>query len=250
MPETLQKMETYYAGAYWGPRKESPEECARHAEAMLASLSKVDPSFSRWFKPARSLKESLKRPLEPTQAALQQWIQGGAMRSDGGMVMEELGYSVSAWNGERDEYDDSDFQVSCGGYSKWVNNACAFKLPSRGPNAGRVLTTPVLASVVRSMSIAWEPDWAVAMSHAHRDIVKPLQAERSPYVAWVTYLARHRGPVPPLPAPVRIESVENKGTLIVLTPERFTAANPAHIELAQRVRELLDRAGLLQPVMS
>ncbi len=52
MSETLQKMETYYAGAYWGPRKESPEECARRMEVMLAALSKSDPSFTRWFKPA------------------------------------------------------------------------------------------------------------------------------------------------------------------------------------------------------
>ncbi|WP_376760354.1 immunity 52 family protein [Archangium violaceum] len=248
MPETLQRMETYYAGAYWGPRKESPEECARRMEVMLASLLKSDPSFSRWFKPARSLKESLKRPLEPLHVPLQQWIQGGVTRSDGGLPMKDLGYSVMAWNGERDEYDDSDFHVACGGYSPWVNNACVFKLPSKGPNAERVLTTPVLTALVRSMAIAWEPDWAVAMSHTHRDVVKPLQVERSPYVAWVTYLARHRGTVPPLPAPVHMESVEDKGTLIVLTPEHFTAANSTHVELAQRVRALLDGAGLLQPV--
>jgi hypothetical protein len=248
MPESIQRMETYYAGAYWGPRKESAEACARRAQVMLASLAINDPSFSRWFKQAKSLKESLKRPLEPTCAALQQWIQRGAMRSDGGMMMEELGYSVLAWNGERDEYDDSDFQVSCGGYSKRVNNACVFKLPSRGPNAERVLTTQVLAGLVRSMAIAWEPDWGVAMSHTHRDVVKPPQAEQGPYVAWITYLARRRGTIPPLPTPVRVELVEDKGTLILLTPERFTAANPAHVELAQRVRGLLERAGLLRSV--
>lgn len=46
------------------------------------------------------------------------------------------------------------------------------------------------------------------------------------WLGWVTYLARHRGAVPPLPTPVRIDPVEDKGTLIVLTPERFTVANP------------------------
>ncbi|NOK12053.1 hypothetical protein HNS30_23725 [Corallococcus exercitus] len=55
---------------------------------------------------------------------------------------------------------------------------------------------------------------------------------------------------PPLPAPVRIEPVEDRGTLIILTPERFTASNPEHIALARRVRELLDRAGLMHPVLS
>jgi hypothetical protein len=247
MPETIQRSETYYAGVYWSARKESSEECARRAEVFLASLSKVDPSFTRWFKQARSPKESLKRPLELDPASLQQWLERGAMRSDGGRVMQDLGYSVWAWNGERDGDDDSSFHIACGGSSEWVNNACVFNLPGRGPNAERVLTAPVLTGLVRALAKAWEPDWGVAMSHTHRDVVKPRRAERGPYVAWVTYLARHRGPVPPLPAPVRIEPVEDKGTLLLLTPERFTAANPEQVALSERVRELLDRAGLLGP---
>jgi hypothetical protein len=66
------------------------------------------------------------------------------------------------------------------------------------------------------------------------------------FVGWVMYFSRLRGKVPPLPAPVRIEPVEDKGTLVTLTPERFTAANPEHVALAARVHELLDRAGLLR----
>ena len=62
------------------------------------------------------------------------------------------------------------------------------------------------------------------------------------------YFSRQRGTVPPLPAPVRIEPVEDKGALIILTPERFTASNPEHVALAARVQELLDRAGLLRPM--
>jgi hypothetical protein len=83
----------------------------------------------------------------------------------------------------------------------------------------------------------------VAISDAHRDIIE----KKSPdvWVGWVTYLSRRLGRVPPLPAPVRIEPVEDKGMLVILTPERFTASNPEHVALAERVRELLDRAGLL-----
>ena len=67
-------------------------------------------------------------------------------------------------------------------------------------------------------------------------------------MGWVTYLSRCRGAVPPLPAPVRIEPVEDKGTLIILTPERLTARNPENVEQSRRVGELLSRAGLMQPV--
>ena len=52
---------------------------------------------------------------------------------------------------------------------------------------------------------------------------------------------------PPLPAPVRIERVKDKGTLITLTDERFTVSTPEHVARAVRVHELLDRAGVLLP---
>jgi hypothetical protein len=64
------------------------------------------------------------------------------------------------------------------------------------------------------------------------------------------YFPHSQGRVPPLPAPVRIEPVEDKGMLIVLTPERLTVENPDHVELGQRVHELLNRAGRLRLVVS
>jgi hypothetical protein len=60
------------------------------------------------------------------------------------------------------------------------------------------------------------------------------------------YFAHHWGVVPPLPSPVRVEPVEDKGTLVILTPERFTVDNPAHVALADEVRASLDKAGLLK----
>jgi hypothetical protein len=232
--------ETYYAGVYWGPRKESPEECARRAEAFMSAISAVDPAFSRWFQQGKSRKDALKRPIEPGREVLEKLIRKGRDRQ-----FEQLGYTVWAWNGVCDDYDDSGFNFNCSSYAENLTNRCVFSLPSRGPNAERVLSAAVLTGLVRSMANSWEPDWGVAMSHKHRDMVSSRAANDARRVAWVTYFARHLGTVPPLPAPVRIEPVEDKGTLIILTPERFTADNPDHLELAERVRELLGRAGLL-----
>ena len=242
MKNTIHRMETYYAGAYWGPRRESPEDCARRAEFFLAEMSNVDPAFSRWFEQGRSRKDALKRPIVPTRTVLEKLIRKGRDRQ-----FEDLGCAVWAWNGGAD-YEDSGLNFRCGAYSDVATNVCVCNLPTRGADSERVLSAPVLSGLVRGMAVAWEPDWAVAMSHTHRDVVKPAQPEPGPYVAWITYLARHRGAFPPLPAPVRVEPVEDKGTLIVLTPERFTADNPAHVELAWRVRERLEEAGLLKPI--
>ncbi|WP_407659912.1 Imm52 family immunity protein [Hyalangium gracile] len=51
-------------GAYWGARKEDAEACARRLVKVVQLLQPVDPLFARWFKSARSLKQSLTRPLE------------------------------------------------------------------------------------------------------------------------------------------------------------------------------------------
>jgi hypothetical protein len=234
--------ETYYAGAYWRFRKEAPDECGRRAVVFFQALSPVDPCFSRWFKLGRSRKEALKNRIETRQADLEKMFRRGKDK-----LFEELGFRISGWNGEGDDDEACGFYITCGGYAEEVGNVCVFDLPNGdGPNAQRVLTAPVLTGLVRAMAMAWDPDDAVAMSDQHRDLIPKPRPDA--LVGWVTYLSRRRGTVPPLPAPVRIERVEDKGTLIVLTPERFTASNPEHVALAEHVRELLDRAGLLGPV--
>jgi Immunity protein 52 len=120
-------------------------------------------------------------------------------------------------------------------------------LPTGGEARERLLTAPVLSRSLRAAALAWDPEWGIATSIAHRDMVSEF-AVPGTFVGWVTYLSRNLGTVPPLPAPVQVEPVEDKGTLIVLTPERFTASNPEHVALAERVWELLDRAGVLKPV--
>jgi hypothetical protein len=102
----------------------------------------------------------------------------------------------------------------------------------------------VLAEVLTSMATAWDPDFAMASSTEMVRLVQKRKGEVR--VGWLTYLSRRLGTVPPLPAPVRIEPVGALGWLLVLSPEAMTASNPEHVAFTARVRELLDRAGLIQ----
>ena len=237
--------ESYYAGAYWGPRKESPEECAQRAADFLNFLAPHDPLLAHWYKPARAVKDARKHPLMPPDVpTLTEMFRRGINRERGGPNIEQLGYTFWFGNGGG-KFDSAGLQILCGCYSEAVSNTCVLTLPSTGPDAERVLTTPVLAGAVRSMALAWDPDWAVATSDSHRRLMRE-SSKSGAFVGWVTYLSRRRGTVPPLPAPVRIEPVEEMGTLTILTPERLTARNPEHVEQGRRVGELLARAGLMQ----
>ncbi|WP_326522498.1 immunity 52 family protein [Archangium lipolyticum] len=108
----------------------------------------------------------------------------------------------------------------------------------------RVLTVPVLTKVMRALVLSWEPDWGGVISYGYQHLRD--EPVGPPHTGWLMYFSRRRGEVPPLPAPVRVEPVEDKGSLVILTPERFTVDNPAHVSLADEVRTLLDRAGLLK----
>ncbi|WP_375754394.1 immunity 52 family protein [Corallococcus exercitus] len=242
--------ETYYAGAYWGPRRESPESCAQRAAVFLNQLAACDPLLANWNKIPKPRGKGRKTPLMPPDLpALTEAFRRGVNREPGGPAIEHLGLMVSAYNdGLPKELVSVD--MTCGSYAQNSSaNVCVLSLPSKGESAERLLTASVLTDVTRSMALAWEPDWAVALSHAHRDL-QDGEDKADPWLGWVTYLPSQRGTVPPLPAPVRIEPVEDRGTLIILTPERFTVANPEHLALARQVRELLARAGLMRSAAS
>lgn len=230
-------IETYYAGSYWLARFESAEACARRAERFFHLLGRCDPAWSRWYQPANSFEEARKRQFTPNAASFQKLFGNQEKRGD-----DE--FSFHLWTGDSQE-ETSSAGAACGSAEALLPSNCVLKPFDEGPVGERVLTAPVMTEVLRAMALAWEPEWGVVTSHQYDDLVSEQVMPAGTSVGWVMYFSRLRGTVPPLPAPVRIEPVEDKGTLVILTPERFTVSNPEHVALAARVHELLDRAGLL-----
>jgi hypothetical protein len=242
-------IETYYAAAYWGPRRESAEECARRAQVFLQALAECDPLFSRWFKPPRSRKHASEALPLGVPALQERFSQGRTLNDEGG-VIEDLGFRIFADSGSWPATPPREFSslnVKCGGYSELLSNSCVLNLPSAGGTMEQAVRAPMLANILRAMVLAWEPGWGVATSDTHR-MMSTERAIVGTFVGWIMYFPRQLGPLPPLPSPVQIEPVEDKGSLVILTPERFTASNPGHVALAARVHETLSQAGVLKPL--
>lgn len=238
--------EKYYAGVYWRGRKESSGECAQRAERYFQLLAPLDPSWAHWFKQAESLEKSLASRVVPAASTFEELFERKEHR-----LMD--GYMMSLWNGEHSgstaQFSDATMtNFSCGHASRFTPNVCVLNppIPSGSLMSERIVSAWTMAQVLRAMALAWEPDRGLIMSETYRDQFWP-DTLPPVLVGWVTYLSRRRGTVPPLPAPVLVEPVENLGTLITLTPERFTVDNPAHVELAHQVRQILEQAGLLGP---
>lgn len=236
--------EWYYVGAYWGARKETALECARRAELLFQLWLRYDPAFTQWYRSGRGAPRML--PGHPIRLEVSEWeklfLRGRARRDVGKTVIEEFGSRVHVWTTKTVE--QTVVMMSCGAYSTGAVNTCLFYPPREGPLRERILNAPMMADVLTSMATAWDPDFAVVTSSQMLDLVEKHEGEVR--VGWLTYLSRRLGTVPPLPAPVRIEPVGTLGWLLVLSPERMTVNNPEHVAFTTRVRELLDRAGLIQ----
>ena len=232
--------ETYYAGCYWLPRQEPAEACAQRAEAFFQRLGPSEPTWNRWHETGSSFEKARKLQVSTDVTAFKKMFQ----RKKNRIGNDEFLFWL--WAGEHPK-ETTAVSAACGSSDPWSRPACVLHPPHHGGAAERILTASVMADVVRAMALAWDPECGVATSDLHRDTAWQ-RPDVGTFTGWVTYFSRQRGTVPPLPAPVRIEPVEDKGTLIILTPERFTATNPEHVALAARVQELLDRAGLLRPL--
>ncbi|MET0402308.1 MAG: Imm52 family immunity protein [Cystobacter sp.] len=233
--------EGYFVGAYWGPRQETARACAERAAHFLRLLAECDPSFTQWYRGGRKAPPGM--PGHPIQnvEALERLMLAGRSRGDSShAVLEEHGFLTGVFNA-RKEYTGLSFH--CGVHYPEGHNYCLLELPASGPVRERLLITAVLERILTGMVTAWEPDYAVVTSDGMMDLVKKQAGETR--VGWLTYVSRRLGMVPPLPAPVRIEPVDNQGWLLTLSPARMTVGNPEHVAFTARVRELLDRAGLI-----
>jgi len=228
----------FYAGVYWSGRKESADECARRAEVFFRLLSQCDPTYARWFEQANSLKKALQLQFEPTYETLLRFFKSRKYNEGA------FGVGFSAWTGHAEEGHGGSVRLSCGSAVTPPPNNCLLYLPDEGPGAERMLTASVLTEMMRAMVLAWEPDDGGVYSQAYQELRD--EPVGPPQMGWLMYFSHGRGELPPLPAPVRVEPVEDKGTLIILTPERFNGHDPAHVALADQVRALLDRSGLLK----
>lgn len=234
-------VETYYAGSYWLARLEPIEACAQRLESFLRAMGPLEPTWNRWHQSAASFEKARKRQVQPDALTLAKLL---------GQKSNRFRDSSSFWLWAGEAPDETTgIHGDCGGSSTRVNSNCILNALGQSEVAKRVVNASILAGVVRAMALAWEPEVGIATSDAHRE---QLMAGRFPepgtFVGWVMYFADFRGPVPPLPSPVQVEHIPDRGTLITLTQEKFSVENPAHVALAADVQARLQAAGLLTPL--
>ncbi len=132
---------------------------ARDAGAAAAlRLEAVSPLLGTWYLRGGSRAAALREPVSRDAGTLERLLERGRNRRDfGGEVIEELGYSISMWNGKEEQA--ASLSVTCGGFSGRVGNVALVKASLAGD--GRVGLDPEGFAVegLRSLVEVWQPDW-------------------------------------------------------------------------------------------
>jgi len=201
--------ETFYIGAYWGPREEPVFDCAHRLSSMLNALGAVDPLLASWFHTGASRKAALARSVDPSPEVLQELLLKGVARRDdaGRSVMTELGFSASIWNGQKIQVG---VNVRCGSSAAvpgLASNSVVVQLPEAQGEAMALYRRDTALALLRAVIMAWRPSWSTWTSHRLRKAQDAQPGEV--VVGWATYVADPSGVrADRLPASVTTEPLD------------------------------------------
>jgi hypothetical protein len=230
--------EPFYLGAYWGARRESVDACTERLASCLAGLARCSASLSGWSTKAGRGRGGV--AVEGADVgALRDLLPAGVHRRDADeSPIEELGFSLGLWNGDRDA--PVGLSVTCGSWTATpgVMNSFVLALPSPG-EAEQLYGREAALCLMRAAVTAWQPDWATLTSC---ELADALDAPtREPSLGWITFLGDQR-PVPGRPSVGHREELQD-GTVLV-SAERVQDVDVSKVrDLAGELRS----AGSLAP---
>lgn len=215
--------------AYWGPRQQNGADCADVLARVLAMLSETDDLLSGWRDKSASVRQALEAPFVAADhdALAQRLSAGRNRRDDDGQPIEELGFSVSWWNGA-EKTASATLSFGCGAWSPGISNRLVLQLPDS--RVRPELYAPAAArSLVAGIVELLDPDWAVwtnaGLVDKQREPDQPL--DNGGYVlgelvghaaGWANYVSSHDSVTlntAALPESARVEQLAS-GRLVLL----------------------------------
>lgn len=159
-------MKCMFAGAYWGPRRESKESAAGRLAGFFRELATrcEGRAFAKWDRLAKSRAAGLRAPIETDPASLAMHLKGNYTDFDRKLI-EDIGYTFGAWNG-----GELSILAAIGSWNKLVTNSVVldFDTNTVRPDAYR----PIMEALVR----AFDPENAViTSSELIRDRPRPWE---------------------------------------------------------------------------
>ena len=237
----------YFLGAYWGPRKESLDQCGGRLASFISRLASRSRLFAAWYETGWSRKDALRRKVDTADHnVILGLLEKGLTRRDDGQVFEDAGSTVVLWNG-LDGEQSVGIDVHCGDGSPWIGNRVNIDLPEV---LGRLSEASAMVAVVRDVVECWDPRtaWVSSELAMHergfygRGREGPSLTD-SPFVDWILYLQGLDASMVDSCEGVRTEPVPGRGAIIVLAQRAEATRTGEHLGRVSYVTEILGRMG-------
>ena len=221
-------------GAYWGPRKESIDQCAERALSFFEEIAKCDPALKTWRERGKSRQGALiKNANTGDRQYLIELLDRGRNKKDiGSSPINDLGFNVGLWNGV-----DVSLSITCGLY--WSGsksragllNSIVLDLPQ---DLGELNRSEKMSSLLLSVVNAWTPDWAGVMA---KDAMRSRNfSAQVPFVDWMLFVSREL-PSSKLDPPVF--RTQSGGSLIVVQADPPSDTDPKALSRINVVKEAI-----------
>lgn len=113
-----------FVAGYWGPRRESAEECADRIARVLREAAKIHPHFSHWYEKGATARVDEGSAVSSAPEVILKHL-SPAETDYTSEPMPEVGYSLALWNGRDD--DPVSLSINCGGFSERLKNSAVFR---------------------------------------------------------------------------------------------------------------------------
>jgi hypothetical protein len=231
---------TYHLSVRWIQRAEPLSRCAARFGNMLTGLAAIHPILSDWRRQADT-KAAAYGPfcaMPPQLDELERILLGGRhFKSASRELTLELGYTVTAWNGQ-EEPQALSIHLDVGATERrlYPNEVRIEGLRERNDLVDATLLKHVLVTIAS----CWDADWGVVEDWAYKGLTtdwneKPLL----PYGGWLTYLARDLAERVSPPPAVAAERTRDGGLLMTVADTPFDVDNPVHVARLDAVQQSL-----------
>ncbi|WNG57415.1 hypothetical protein F0U59_23590 [Archangium gephyra] len=242
-------MASQFLGAYWMNRRLTLRHYIAATRHYLLELQKLHPMFHElvaWGGTAKSRVE-LRPGLSNLEDAIHRLGRDKDslythLLPDGGLSPEsecEGGFLMVYSNDKPLEEGRIQLRITAGVSSPWLSNSVV--LDQRVAHASELFDPKLVKRLMGVTVEGWKPQRGLVADQEFVEKVDPESEEWS--VGWLTYLANPAARLA-LPPGVEPETLD-EGVLISLMREPPSADNPAHVELARRLKESLVARGLL-----
>jgi hypothetical protein len=240
-------LRTFFVGAYWGPRREELIDCSSRAVTLLSDLADLGPTFSHWFAKKTSRRRGAALiPVEVDAPSLRELLSEGVNRRDSDRsVIEDLGFSLSIWNGGPTNDNEAlvSVDLACGGYSPYVPNYSVISVQDL-KSGSRLATLQMQIELMELLVRAMSPSWATVCS-AELQAVTRRAIPDAPGVGWCLWLSGASPGLVSLPARATARATPDGGLTILGLPGDFDPDNAECVTSVLEMVRKLHRSSVL-----